>query len=192
MESSLTGGPGPLALFWPYILLAAVIVQRIAELAWSELNRRRLMARRGREIGGAHYPLFIALHALWLAVMVLAVLPGAPFRPVLFGIFVALQLLRIWTIASLGPFWTTRIITVDDQPLRRRGPYRFIRHPNYLIVAIEIPLLPLLLDLPVVAIAFGVANLALLVWRIRIEEEALKPRRHLAEPTRAAQAASSV
>ncbi len=165
--------------FWPYWLLGFVLIQRIVELAWSERNRRWLMLRRGREVGAAHYPLFIVLHGAWLAAMLLLVQPGIPVPWPLLGVYALLQVLRIWTIASLGPFWTTRIITVDDMPLRRRGPYRLLRHPNYLIVAIEIPLLPYMLGLPVLAIVFGALNIALLAYRIRTEETALGARRSL-------------
>lgn len=168
-----------IALVWPYLLLGLVVIQRVIELGWSERNRRELMKRRGREIGRAHYPLFILLHGTWLLAMFLFVQPGIPVHWAALGAFLLLQLLRVWTIASLGPFWTTRIITVDDQPLRRRGPYRLIRHPNYLIVAIEVPLLPWLLSLPSLAVLFGVLNLALLGWRIHVESVALSPRRQL-------------
>lgn len=162
---------------WPYLLLGFIIVQRLVELAWSERNRRRLMLRRGRELGARHYPLFILLHGAWIAAMLLLAEPGIPVPWLPLAGFAALQLMRLWTIASLGPFWTTRIITVDGLPLVRRGPYRLIRHPNYLIVAIEIPLVPWLLGLPVVAVVFGALNLALLAWRIRVEETGLAPRR---------------
>ncbi len=167
--------------FWPYGLLGFVMIQRIVELAWSERNRRWLMLRRGREIGAAHYPLFILLHGAWLVAMLAFVQPGIPVPWPLIGVYVLLQVLRIWTIASLGPFWTTRIITIDEMPLRKRGPYRLIRHPNYLIVAIEVPLLPYALGLPMLALVFGVLNLALLAYRIRVEERALGARRHIAE-----------
>lgn len=170
---------------WPYLLLGLVVVQRLVELAWSERNRRALLKRRGREIGAGHYPLLVLLHAAWLLAMLLLVEPGIPIPWVLIGIYAALQALRIWTIASLGPFWTTRIITVDDAPLRRRGPYRLLDHPNYLIVAVEIPLLPYLLGLPWLALLFGALNLALLAWRIRVENAALKPRRGLGPETAA-------
>ncbi len=167
--------------FWPYWLLGFVMIQRIVELAWSERNRRWLMLRRGREIGAAHYPLFILLHGAWLVAMLVTVEPGIPIPWPLIGVYALLQVLRVWTIASLGPFWTTRIITIDDMPLRKRGPYRLIRHPNYLIVAIEVPLLPYALGLPMLALVFGVLNLALLAYRIRVEETALGARRGIAE-----------
>ncbi|SHF91379.1 methyltransferase [Kaistia soli DSM 19436] len=168
-------------MLWPYLLLGFVVIQRIIELAWSERNRRALMLRRGREIGAGHYPLFILLHGAWIGAMLLFVQPGIPVPWILLGVYALLQVMRVWTIASLGAFWTTRIITVDDLPLRRRGPYRLMRHPNYLIVAIEMPLLPCALGLPWLALLFGVLNIALLVYRIRIEDGALGIRRSLNE-----------
>lgn len=88
-----------------------------------------------------------------------------------------LQAGRIWVIASLGRFWTTRIVTLEDAPLVRRGPYRFLRHPNYVVVAAEIVVLPLVFGAWQLALIFGALNLGVLAWRIRVEEQALKPRR---------------
>ena len=90
---------------------------------------------------------------------------------------VLLQAGRIWVIASLGPYWTTRIIDVPGAPLVRRGPFRFVRHPNYLIVIGEIAVVPLMAGLLEVAVVFSVLNLALLAWRVRVENAALAPRR---------------
>jgi methyltransferase len=92
---------------------------------------------------------------------------------------VLLQAARIWVIASLGPYWTTRIISVPGAPLVRRGPYRFVRHPNYLVVAGEILALPLAFHEIAVAIFFSLANAAILFWRIREEETGLVTRREL-------------
>ena len=93
------------------------------------------------------------------------------------GIFIALQLARVWVIATLGPYWTTRIITLEGAPLVRKGPYRFVRHPNYLVVAGEIAALPLAFGEVDVAIAFTLLNAAMLAWRIRQEDIALALRR---------------
>ena len=97
----------------------------------------------------------------------------------LLALFAVLQAVRVWIIASLGPYWTTRIITLPDAPLVRCGPYRFLRHPNYLLVAVEIPLLPLAFGAWDIALLFGAANLALLAYRIRVEEAVLAGRRTL-------------
>lgn len=166
-----------MTLSWIYGLLTLVILQRCAELVLARRNTRRLLALGGREVGAEHYPFLVALHAAWLATLVLLARPIPSVHWVLLGAFLALQAARVWVIASLGRFWTTRIVTLDGVPLRRSGPYRWLRHPNYWIVALEIPLLPLILDLPVVALVFGAINLILLAFRIDTEERTLAPRR---------------
>ena len=153
------------------IVVLLVAVQRLGELVVARRNTARLMAQGAVEHGAGHYPVIVALHAAWLAVVAVAA-PG----PVAFGwlaAFVVLQAGRIWVLVSLGRYWTTRIIRLPGAPLVASGPYRFLRHPNYLVVALEIPILPLALGMPVTAAAFGVANLGLLWWRIRVEERVL-------------------
>lgn len=154
-----------------------VAAQRLAELVLARRNTARLLAAGGYEAGAAHYPLFVLLHGAWLAAMLLFVPADAPVVWPLLGIFVLLQLGRIWVIVSLAGRWTTRIIICSDEPLCRRGPYRYVRHPNYIIVVGEIALLPLAFGAWQVALAFSALNLALLTWRIRVEDRALKPLR---------------
>ena len=160
-----------------YIVLALVALQRLIEVAYAERNTRALLARGAVEVGRAHYPLIVLLHAAWLAAIALFLPPQAVIHWWALSLFVALQLVRIWVIATLGPYWTTRIITIDGAPLVRRGPYRFVRHPNYLVVAGEIATLPLAFGETLVAIAFTVLNAAMLAWRIRQEDRALAVRR---------------
>jgi len=162
---------------WAYVLIGWLVVQRLSELAYAKRNTRALLARGGQEIGAEHYPLFVALHSGWLITLAALTAPSPPVPWLLLGAFVALQAARLWVIATLGPYWTTRIITVADAPLIRGGPFRFVRHPNYVVVALEIPLVPLILGLEWVALVFGAANLALLFYRIRVEDRALRPRR---------------
>jgi methyltransferase len=166
-----------------YIVIALVVIQRLVELVYAERNTKALLARGAVEIGRAHYPLIVALHAAWLAAIVLF-LPGGPAGPpmnfILLGIFVVLQLLRVWVLATLGPYWTTRIITLEGAALVRRGPYRFVRHPNYMVVAGEILVLPLIFGEVAVAIVFTILNALVLALRIREEEQALAARRSLA------------
>lgn len=159
-----------------HILLALVAIQRLAELVYAKRNEKRLNERGGVEIGAAHYPLFILLHSTWLIALALMVPLDAAVSWPLVVVFLVLQAGRVWVIASLGPYWTTRIITVPDAPLVRSGPYRWIKHPNYLIVALEIPILPLVAGQIWLAIGFGLANLALLGWRIRVEDRVLADR----------------
>lgn len=157
-------------------------VQRVAELLYSARNTRRLLARGGVEIGAVQYPFFVLLHATWLASM--AVLIPASRAPNwwLLGLYALLQPLRVWTIASLGEYWTTRIITVHGAPLVRRGAYRFFRHPNYIVVCAEIAILPLAFGGVEIAIVFSILNASLLSWRIRVEERALLGRRFIRIP----------
>jgi methyltransferase len=161
---------------WAYWFLGFIALQRCAELAYAHYNTRRLLKRGGREVGAGHYPLFIVLHGSWLLSLASLTASTPPFHWQLLGLFAVLQVLRLWVIASLGPYWTTRIVTLDGAPLCGRGPYRWLRHPNYLIVAAEVPLVPLILDLPVAALAFGLINLILLTYRIHVEDKTLAAR----------------
>ena len=159
-----------------YGLIVLVVLQRLGELRLANGNTRKLKAEGAIEIGAGHYPLIVLLHAAWL-MAVLWFLPK-PVR-IYWGwlvLFVILQAARIWVIASLGRFWTTRIISLPGAPLVRRGPYRYFSHPNYLVVAGEIAVLPLVFGEILVAIGFSVANAALLFWRIRQENTALATR----------------
>ena len=160
-----------------YIILFLVAVQRLAEIAYAERNTRALLARGAVEVGRAHYPLIVLLHAAWLTAIVLLLPPDATIHWWALGLFIVLQLARVWVIATLGPYWTTRIITLDGAPLVRKGPYRFVRHPNYLVVAGEIAVLPLAFGETGVAIVFTILNACMLAWRIRQEDRALALRR---------------
>lgn len=160
-----------------HAILLFVALQRLAELAWSTRNARRLKAAGAREVGRRHYPLLVLLHAGWLLSMAVQVPFGTPvFWPMLL-VFVLLQAARVWVLVSLGRFWTTRILTLPGAPLVAHGPYRFMRHPNYLIVAAEIAVVPLLVGAWKLALIFSALNALLLAWRIRLEDEALAPRR---------------
>jgi methyltransferase len=160
-----------------YIIIALVVVQRLAELVYAERNTKALLARGAIEVGRAHYPLIVLLHASWLVAIVVFLPRDPPINFVLLSVFVVLQALRIWVLATLGPYWTTRIITLPGAPLVRRGPYRLLRHPNYAVVVGEIAVLPLVFGEIWIAIAFTILNALLLAWRIRQENEALALRR---------------
>ena len=162
---------------WLWIALALVAVQRLAELIYAQRNTERLLANGGVEIGASHYPLIVLLHAAWLIAMAVLIPAYTPPNWWLIGLYVLLQPLRIWTIATLGRFWTTRIVTVPGAPLVCIGPYRIFRHPNYVVVCAEIAILPLAFGAVEIAIIFSVLNAALLSYRIRVEERALAVRR---------------
>lgn len=154
------------------LILALVTLQRLAELALARRNTARLLARGAHEEGAGHYPLIVALHAIWLATL-WWLAPGEPILWPLIGLFLLLQAGRLWVLATLGERWTTRIIVLPGAPLVKRGPFRFARHPNYVIVAAEIAILPLAFGLWEAALIFSIANLAILRIRIRAEERAL-------------------
>jgi methyltransferase len=159
------------------VAVSLVAAERLGELVLARRNTRALLRAGGVEHGRGHYPLLVTLHAAWLAAL-LAFVPAAT-RPVwaLIALYLVLQVARLWTLATLGRYWTTRIVTVADAPLVRRGPYRYVRHPNYAIVAVEIAVLPLAFGAWEIALIFTLANAALLAWRIRIEDQALRARR---------------
>ena len=154
------------------IILALVTVQRLAELVIARCNTRALLARGAYEASPGHYPLIVAVHASWLAAL-WWLAPGKPVNWPLIGLFLILQIGRLWVLATLGRRWTTRIIVVPGERLVARGPFRFVRHPNYLVVAGEIAILPLAFGLWQVALIFTLLNAAILAIRIRAEEKAL-------------------
>ena len=118
----------------------------------------------------------MALHGGWLVALALTVLADAPAAWPILALYLALLATKAWIIVSLGAYWTTRVITVPGEPLVRRGPYRWLRHPNYLVVCAEIVVLPLAFGAWAVALVFGLANLILVRHRIRVEEAALAGR----------------
>jgi len=153
------------------LLLVYVTLQRLVELVIARRNTRKLLARRAYEVGAAHYPAMIALHATWLLT-----LWGLGWNhtlvPEFVLFFVFLQIARFWVLRTLGERWTTRIIMTPWAAPVTSGPYRFVRHPNYLIVAVELPCISLALGLPWHALGFGALNLILIGWRIRSENAA--------------------
>ena len=157
---------------WSVLLLAAVTVERLGELWLARRNARALTSRGAIEVAAGHYPLIVVMHALWLVgLWVIAwdrpiQLPWA----VVFGI---LQVLRFWTLSAIGRRWTTRIIVLPGEPLISTGPYRYLRHPNYIVVVGEIAALPLSLGLPIYALVFSIANAIVLTIRIKAENAAL-------------------
>ena len=154
------------------IILVLVTLQRLSELVLARRNTRRLLALGAVEVGAGHYPLLVTMHAAWLAALWVYG-HDQPVDPILLAAFVGLQGLRWWVLSTLGPRWTTRIIVLPGASLVSGGPYRYIAHPNYVVVAAEIALLPLALHLPLIALLFSVLNAAMLAIRIRAESQAL-------------------
>ena len=158
-------------------IVLAVVVQRLAELVLAARNTRALKQAGAVEVGAGHYPLFVVLHASWLAALLWYSFEDPAIDWLFLSVFLAMQAARVWIIASLGRFWTTRIVTLPDAPLIQRGPYRFMRHPNYVVAWIEIVTLPLAFGWWQAALGFAIAKAALLAYRIKVEEAVLSPRR---------------
>lgn len=154
------------------VILAFVTLQRLGELVLAKRNTAKLLASGGYEIGAAHYPIIVAFHTAWiLGLWWLA--PAQSVNWYLIGVFAVLQALRVWVIATLGARWTTRIIRVPGEILLARGPFRFLKHPNYAVVVAEIFVLPLAFGLIWFSIISGLINICILAWRIRAENAAL-------------------
>ena len=153
-------------------VLGIVTLQRAAELVISSHNTRELKARGAVELARRHYPLIVAVHAAWLiSLWVLG--RDQPLNIAALLFYLVLQGFRFWVMWTLGVRWTTRIIVLQGQPLVSSGPYRFLSHPNYAVVAGEIAVLPMVLGLPRLAIAFTILNAAVLAIRIKAENRAL-------------------
>jgi methyltransferase len=155
-----------------------VALQRLLELGYSRRNERRLRARGAVERGSGHYPLMVSLHALWLALTLVEGLLRGPeipaWWPVPLVAFLLVQPLRYWAIVALGMNWNTRVLVVPGGKVVRSGPYRYITHPNYVVVAVEILTFPLIFGAWITAIVFSILNAALLFVRIRTENRALQ------------------
>jgi methyltransferase len=154
------------------VILALVTLQRLGELWLSNRNTRRLLASGAHEYGANHYPLIVAVHALWLIALWWLAL-SRPVEGFWLGLFVLTEIARIWVLATLGRRWTTRIVVLPNAPLVRRGPYRLVNHPNYAVVVAEIAVLPLVFGLWQIALLFTFLNAAVLTVRIREENRAL-------------------
>ena len=157
------------------LFLAFIIVQRLSELVIARRNTTRLLAEGATEIGAAHYPAMVLMHAAWIAALVIFGWQNPVSIPWLL-IFVALQGLRLWILATLGSRWTTRII-LTDTPLVTTGPFRYLRHPNYMLVVAEIIVAPMVLGLVWVAVVWTILNAAMLYVRISAENAGLAPQR---------------
>jgi len=164
---------------WFVLLVAVVGIERLVELVISQRNIRWALARGGREMGGGHYPAMVALH-VWLLVgsVLEAVVLERVFLPwlgwpALVGVGLA-QALRWWCIATLGPQWNTRIVVVPGAGRVTSGPYRRLRHPNYVAVVVEGVCLPLVHTAWITATTFSVANAWVLRQRIPAENRALE------------------
>ena len=153
-------------------LLTAVSAERLGELWWAQSNTTLLLSQGAREVSPGHYPAIVILHVLWLASLWAFGWTNPVSSPWL-AAFLVLQILRAWTLTTLGRRWTTRIIVLPGAPLIKNGPYRFLSHPNYCVVIGEIAVLPLCLGLFWLSLAFSIANILVLTIRVRAENAAL-------------------
>lgn len=160
------------------LAVALVAAQRLLELRLSRRNERRVRARGAMEYGRAHYPAMVALHAAWLlSTLVEGALRGPDFPELWYvplALFLLAQPLRYWAILSLGESWNVRVLVVPGARRLRRGPYRYLSHPNYLVVAVEVAAFPLIFGAWKTALVFTALNAAFLYVRIRTEERALR------------------
>ena len=158
---------------WALAILVLVAVQRLLELAIARRNTARLLNQGAHEVGRPHYPLIVAFHTLWLAGLFWFAW-NAVVNWWFVAAFVVLQALRGWVLLTLGARWTTRILIVPGEKLVAKGPYQWIRHPNYTVVAAEIFILPLAFGLYAYAVIGGLINLGILALRISVEDKALR------------------
>ena len=156
-----------------HAVLLFVALQRGGELLLAHANTGSLLRRGAFEIDHNGYRYIVLMHAAWLAALVVTVAPATPPSWPLLAVFGLLQVARIWVIVSLGRRWTTRLIVLPGAPPVARGPYRWLRHPNYLIVAAELAILPLAFAAAAIAVLFSACNGWLLWRRIRLEDAAL-------------------
>ena len=154
-----------------------ILLQRGLEELYSARNTRRLLAAGGREAGADYYPVVAITHLAWIAAIFLLIPSTAPILWPLLGLYLLLQVVRYWIIFTLGRYWTHRIITLEEAPVVRAGPYRFLRHPNYVVTIVETFLLPLVYGEAAVAVIFGCVWSAVLYYKILLEDAALAERR---------------
>jgi methyltransferase len=159
-------------IVWSTLVLALVTLQRVSELILARRNTANLLARGAIEKSPAHYPAIVAVHSIWLAGLWLLG-AGAPINLFWLAVFIFTQIMRFWVLWSLGARWTTRIIVVPGENLIRRGPYRLVDHPNYIVVTAEIAVLPLMFGLTTFAVVFSILNAGILMVRIPAETRAL-------------------
>jgi len=169
---------GSLSAVYLVVGVCLVALQRLLELAYSRRNERRLRARGAVERGAGHYPLMVGLHVLWLVSTLAEGLLRGPeipaWWPLPLAAFLLVQPLRYWAIVALGTNWNTRVLVVPGVKLVKSGPYRYLPHPNYVVVAVEVLTFPLIFGAWITALVFSVLNATILYVRIRTENRALR------------------
>ncbi|MCA1321179.1 hypothetical protein LC085_14755 [Bacillus tianshenii] len=160
-----------------FLFYLFVICQRLVELKIAKRNEHLMKKKGAVEFGQGHYGYMVLLHIAFLLALLIEVLflskEVSPFWPLLISLFIGTQVMRVWAIASLGMFWNTKIIILPHADVVKKGPYRFLRHPNYLVVSLEIIIIPLLFQAYITAFIFTILNAWMLSVRIPMEEKAL-------------------
>ena len=155
-----------------------IIIQRIVELLVARNNEKWIKSKGGYEVGANHYPYMVAIHIGFFISLIIEFMVFAQtvsrFWVLLFALFISLQIMRAWVIASLGRFWNTKILVLPGAHVVKKGPFHFIRHPNYVVVTSEIIVIPLMFEAYFTAIVFTLLNLIILSVRIPKEEAALR------------------
>jgi methyltransferase len=157
------------------LFMILLILLRLGELFLARRNGKRVLERGAVEYGRSHYPYMVALHVLFLVSCLLegSLKPVLTFQSTFFVLFIICVLLKVWTIVALGDYWNTRIYRVPDAVLIVGGPYKYLKHPNYIIVIVEIAAIPLCFGLYVTALVFSILNAIMLYVRIKEENKAL-------------------
>ncbi|MFD4706559.1 isoprenylcysteine carboxyl methyltransferase family protein [Gottfriedia sp. NPDC058432] len=159
------------------IIFLFIIIQRVIELGIAKKNEKKLKMRGALEFGQEHYKFFIILHNMFFISILIEnyfiQYIEIGFLTFLLIVFVILQLARVWVISTLGERWNTKIIILPNEKLVKRGLYKYIKHPNYIIVTIELLVIPIMFHAYITTVIFSVCNLILLKVRIREENKAL-------------------
>ncbi|MGB8274468.1 MAG: isoprenylcysteine carboxylmethyltransferase family protein [Alphaproteobacteria bacterium] len=159
------------------LIVGFIVAQRLAELLYGKRNLTRLVARGGIVADEPGYRWIVLVHAGWLLALAFLVPADAPVYMAFLALYGALLLFRVWVMASLGPYWTTRIVTMPGAPLRANGPYRWLNHPNYLLIAGELAVAPLIFGAWQIAAVALVAHAIVTRQRIALEDKVLAERR---------------
>ena len=164
-------------LGWPQLAALLVLLQRGAEELYSAHNTRKLLAQGGHEEGRDYYPVVAIAHLAWIAAIFFLIPPDAPIVWPLLALYLILQVARYWIIGTLGPYWTHRIITLEKAPVVRKGPYSWVRHPNYMVTIAETLLLPMVFGASALGAIMAAVWSAVLYYKIVLEDAALAKRR---------------
>lgn len=161
-----------------FIFFSVLIIQRLLELMIARRNEKWMKARGALEFGMKQYQFIVLVHSMFFVVFLFEKISFSrelsPIWPFLAAVFVCAQLIRVWSISSLGRYWNTKIIVLPNVEVVKRGPYRFIKHPNYLVVSIELLVVPLMFGAYMTACLFTILNVLMLSIRIPAEEKALR------------------